>query len=640
MIEPIHIEFENFLSFQTLQNFEFKTQGIHYIYGINHDADIDNNDFAADSYNVGVGKSSLGLALQYAFYGDTQRKVNKDQIINKSTGKNLYVGLEFNVTSTNEKYMIQRYRRHDEFKNRLFFKKWNGKKWDDISGADLTQTQEFIDKIVVLDIHTFEKTSLLTREDKMQFLELPILNRGQIFENISQINKLKEYWWKARNRYKGTEDKIIDLNNDILKESTIINRDKKYIDETCDNDANKRKELTIIINNLQKELDDIISTNMDVITILDNVHEFETFMKKNIELYTKISEHFHYADLFGKESKTLTRDINDLTSDFKKIKIKIDEFKPKKCHNCGVIQEQEQYEKELKELTNQRDKIDTNLSLKQKLLDEAVSKKQGSLDEVSQLKHLQDKLKLDMDNVRLPSFIKEALINEDNDVILNIKNLNTNIQTQKSILQSIDSSETVAKLNIEIKQHEDVLNKIIQEKKDVLHMQEIYRFWLNVLDFKSENSLKQFVISKIIPLFNNFVQQMIDVVYKGNLIIAFDNFFNETIYYQGTEWKYDELSTGEKMKLNFCINLAIFDLTRVNMDSCGVIILDEIFTNVDTPTVIEFLNIIRDRYAKNNGVYIISHEQKVRDNLNPDSTILIEKRNRASEITKVEVHCI
>jgi len=635
MIIPLHVEFENFLSFQKFQKFDFQPQGIHYIYGINHDADIDHNDFTADSYNVGVGKSSLALALQYAFYGDIQRKVNKDQIINKSSKKNLYVGLEFEVTSTGVKYQIKRYRRHDEFKNRLFLFVWNGKKWDDISGVDLTQTQEFIDKIIILDIRTFEKTSLMTREDKFQFLELPTLNRGQIFENISQINKFKDYWIKAKGRLKTYEDALVDINNNILTETTIIRRDKQYIEEMKEKDEERRDELQNEIDDLQLELDEIISIDMSFDEIISNIDSFKKVLKARDELDEKISASEEYRKMYEREIKSLSQDVQDLEKEFEGCKNKVDNFKPKKCHNCGAVQEQAQYEKEYNELVNRRESVSNKLDSKRKLL-------QNTQDRMSKANEMYDQLYAErtnktheLDKSILPEFIKVAIMGDDNDTITNIKTLNTTIQTKKSVLASIDSKDAINKLQKEIKDHLYILKDWNDKKKDNLKQQSIYQFWLNVLDFKSENSLKQFVITQIIPLFNNFVQQMIDVVYKGNLIISFDNFFNETIYYQGEEWKYDELSTGEKMKLNFCINLAIFDLTRVNLDSCSVIFMDEIFTNVDTPTVIEFLDIIRERYAQANGIYIISHEQKVKDNLKPNSTILIEKRDRVSEITEI-----
>lgn len=637
MIAPIFVEFENFLSFQKRQVFNFQTQGIHYIFGINHDADVDMNDFTADSYNVGVGKSSLALALEYAFYGDTQRRVNKDQIINKSSGKNLYVGLEFEVTSTGDKYFIKRYRRHDDFRNRLMLLRWNGKKYDDISGVDKTQTQEFIDKIVVLDMKTFEKTSLLTREDKFQFLELPILNRGMIFENISQINKFKDYWWKAKTRYKATEDRIIDLNNEILKESTIITRDKKYIDEIKKNESSKRKELQSIIKQYEDELEELVSSNIPIDTILQNMVVYKKLQMQKVDADDKIKAQQNIQLMYEREVQSVKKDINELMVELEKAKQKVDNFKPKKCHNCGAVQEPEQYEKDFRELVMHRESVDGKMTSKTNVLMEVQGRMSTANGKYDELYAAREQYLTEMKEVELPEFVKEAIDNGDAETINNIRHANTNIQTQKSILDSIDNTKAINQLLKEIGEHQTALNKVNAQKADVLKQQEIYQFWLNVLDFKSENSLKQFVISKIIPLFNNFVQQMIDVVYKGNLIIAFDNFFNETIYYQGEEWKYEELSTGEKMKLNFCINLAIFDLTRVNMDSCGVIFLDEIFTNVDTPTVIEFLDIIRERYAKKNGVYIISHEQKVRDNLKPDTTILIEKRNKNSEITKIEV---
>lgn len=637
MIVPVRAEFENFLSFQKLQTFDFQTTGIHFIYGINHDADIDHNDFTADSYNVGVGKSSLAMVLQYAFFGDIQRKVNKDQIINKQSGKNLYVGLEFEVTSTGDRYFVKRYRRHEEFKNKIFLLKWNGKEFADISGIDLTQTQEMINNIVILNIRTFEKSSLLTREDKTQFLELPILDRGSIFENIGQINKLQEYWLKAKKKYSKLEEDISLLNNDILKEETIIKRDKQHIEDTKEEEKRKVKLINSVIKKYEDELKEILSSEMKIKEVLANIITYKSLSAKLKEHKNKLRSQEKIQSMCEAEVKSLGLDVRDLGNDIINIDAKIKNRKPIICDKCGAVQNEEQYKKESEELVVSRDDLASKLSKKNNVFLDAQERLKEANNKYDELYKQHNKVSEKISETELPEFVKKAVDNEDEEAIANIKNLNTNIQTQKSILASIDSSDAIDKIEQEIDLHEVALTDLRNRKSEMIRKQKIFQFWYNVLDFKSENSLKQFIIGRIIPLFNNFVQQMIDVVYKGDLVIMFDSFFNETIMYQGEEWKYDELSTGEKMKLNFCINLAIFDLTRVNLDSCCVIFLDEIFTNVDTPTVIEFLDIIRERYAKSNGVYIISHEQKVKDNLKPDTVILIEKRNKISKIAEARV---
>ena len=88
-IIPLRCEFENFLSFQEKQEFIFSHKGIHYIFGIDMDADVQEG-FTQEQYNVGVGKTSLAMLMQFAFYGKIQKKINMDKIINKFSKRNLF----------------------------------------------------------------------------------------------------------------------------------------------------------------------------------------------------------------------------------------------------------------------------------------------------------------------------------------------------------------------------------------------------------------------------------------------------------------------------------------------------------------------------------------------------------------------
>jgi len=87
-----------------------------------------------------------------------QKNINKDNIINKDTKRDLYV--QFDFMSNEIMYRIERYRKHKKHKNRLYLYKRINEEFEDISGVDNDHTQEEINKLIVLDINTFEKSIL------------------------------------------------------------------------------------------------------------------------------------------------------------------------------------------------------------------------------------------------------------------------------------------------------------------------------------------------------------------------------------------------------------------------------------------------------------------------------------------------
>lgn len=632
MFIPIRIAFENFLSFKDYSEFKFQHQGIHFIYGIDYDIDVD-PEFVSDQYNVGVGKSSLTLSIQYALYGKIQKNIKMDRIINKATGKNLFVEFDFMMSNTLDEYRIQRYRKHDVHKNNLYLLKKIKNEWVEVGSIDKDATQDEINKLIVLEIRTFEKSVLFTREDKTQFLELNTLERGSIFENISQLSKLRAHGMKVYKKLKEIEEQLEQVNQEVLTKATIIRRDKQYINELYNVAEEKKKTLKEEIQILEEKLHNISSCNEsidDVITKIESLknikNTIDNIAKEQIKVNSNIEDIQTDIDINKKE---IARYIDVLEKN-KKI---YDDHKPIKCHECGAIQNQGNYEIEHQKLYEtliqrvEEQKTRQNNELLTNIKRFTTAKLEYQKLEESMISACKNK-----DDIVISNEIKDEIFNGEDVLIGNISELNEDLKSAKHKLDAIDPSLEVARLNIEIEKTKTELQEYEANHQRILRQKNIFEFWSNALDFKTENSIKQYVISTIIPLFNYTLQKVVDAVYKGDLVISFDNFFTETIIYHGEDYQYDELSTGEKTKLNFCISLAIFDLTRINLDGCNVIFMDEIFNNVDLPTIIIFLDIIREKYANNNGIYIISHLLEVKENLNPQSITRIEKRDKCSKI--------
>ena len=623
-IIPISIVFENFLAFKEKQKFVFSHSGIHYIYGVDYTINPQDG-FRYEDYSVGVGKTSLAMAMQFALYGKIQKKINKDSIINKYTKKNLFIQFDFVVD--NEEYRIERYRKHTIHSNNVYlYKKINGT-YTNISYNDIRQTQNEIQRLIGLDIRTFEKSILFTRDEKIQFLELPILDRGVIFENLAQINKLREYFDVVHQKLKNVNIELENNNIDILKLSTIIEKDKKYIQQLQE-DYNKQKDSLIhTINTIKEKMSIITSLSIDDIKkLLSDYTSLQTQLTTTQQLVTTYTSSIHNQKKILND-KTIT--INNYEKKIAALKKKIKSLKPITCYQCGAIQNESEYNTTKNTL---QEELKTYI---QELQD---SKEQYILAE-NELNSLQDTYNQYQSQIKLlqkqiqniKKQIPNVIITNPN-VVNELEKLNTDLQLYTLQLQSLSIDDKIQNLESEIALNTNTLQVLQTKKSNLVLKKRMLEFWESILDFKTENSIKQYIISKIIPIFNYLLQQIVDAVYCGDMVITFDNFFNETIIYKNNVTLYDELSTGEKAKLNFCIYLAIFDLIRINLNGINVIFLDEIFNNVDLPTIKIFITIIKERYAKDNGVYIISHQSEVRDNLYPQSVIRIEKTEETSKI--------
>ena len=172
--------------------------------------------------------------------------------------------------------------------------------------------------------------------------------------------------------------------------------------------------------------------------------------------------------------------------------------------------------------------------------------------------------------------------------------------------------------------------KFNSNQKELKEQLKIAEFWSEAFDQKNENSIKAFILMKIIPEFNLMLQNFLNKAFDGKLFMTFDSTFNETISYNGEIFEFRELSTGERKQINLIINFTILSLVRLNLNSFNVLFLDEIFTSLDTNFIKKIINMLSTNFLSDSVLYVISHDNI--DYLKVDSKITILKENKESTI--------
>lgn len=545
---------ENFLSFYGSHEYKLHKKGVHWIKGINYDSPEDED---GDENSIASGKSSFTFAIQYAFFGEIEKKIKKDKIINKEAEKDLAVILEFMCDDVD--YRIERYRKHSKEKDNLYLKMLVNEEWKDVlTKSTPSETQKEINKIVVVNNDTLLKSMLFSREDRKQFFELTQSSRINIFENIIQLNKFAKYLKRIKKKLKDVKEKLIALDRDRAVVNAKIDGAKESIEfEEQRIEKEKAKIFTNLKNAITTKKNEIESIKNSIETCLSNIKKY----KKQIENY------------------------ND----------KFDTLKVNKCPNCNFVLNQ-----------------DYLYDMKESISDDIKSKKKYIKSENEEKKELGNKLE-----------IAKNEIEQRRKDFENFSNLD--------FKDDIDYT-TIEKYKNKLKKLNTKLKKIKSAKTKFENRKEMLEWWIQALDVKNENSIKSYIMSKIIPVFNNLLRQNVNYAYDESVSVAVDQKLNETIVKDGEDYEYNEFSTGEKLKLNLCCNLSIFDMTRINLSGSSLLFLDEIFSNVDPPTVKKFLKVLKEKYSKNAALYIISHLKSVRDNIEPLTTTIIEKRNGRSSI--------
>ena len=225
--------------------------------------------------------------------------------------------------------------------------------------------------------------------------------------------------------------------------------------------------------------------------------------------------------------------------------------------------------------------------------------------------------------------INDVMINKDPHIHLQgAKNLDEKINDLKN--QKILVSDLWENIN-NIREHKRIIKENEIKLEKVNHDIMIGEFWDGALDFRNEGSLKSYIMSKIVPIFNSILKSIVDIIFEGKIEIIFDNSWNETIIYEGEEFDYSQLSLGEKAQVNLTISLSLFSILRINVGGTNVLFLDEIFSSMDEDSIEKFISILRSSFSNDMSIFVISHEAGIK-NFVPDSIIKVIKKNKESKI--------
>jgi len=624
-IEFKTLEIQNFFSFTDNQIFTFPDGGIHLIRGENHDFQSD--PFSDDIKKMnGCGKSAIVKALNWVIFGENpDKKIKADGLINKKNKKNLLVKIHFQLG--NDEWKIERYRKLSSKGNGLDLFKLDNGTWKDESFADIKLTQEKINNLVSLNHETLLHSVTLTKETNSNFIELPWAQRSLFLENIVRLDKLRDYNKIVKEKLSSQRKERDYLEKEKYAHSTTIKSLNGIIKNSI---VNKRA--TIDKNNQQiKKLQDelnLIIKNSDISTINDFID------------YVKLNKIISEKDVTIKKNKSeiqtniqyYKRNKNDII----KIKNKINDSCQSKLEQCSYCDKkiEIQVQKEVTDSLNYSlQKSYDGLSLIKQSIKKVIHEKR-KLD--SEQKLFNDKLlsfdKSTFSNIDKPLkelIINDIMINKDPHIHLEgAKDLDKKINDLKS--QKISISEVWENIK-NIREHKKIIHETEFKLDLVSHQIEIGEFWDSALDFRNEGSLKSYIMSKIVPVFNSILKSIVDIIFEGKIEIIFDNSWNETIIYEGEEFDYSQLSLGEKAQVNLSISLSLFSILRINVGGTNVLFLDEIFSSMDEDSIEKFISILKSSFSNEMSIFIISHEAGIK-NFIPDSIIKVIKKNKESKI--------
>lgn len=319
----------------------------------------ENLDLGGDGSRNGTGKTTIINALSYGLYGQALTNIKRDNLINKTNGRNMLVSVEFSVQG--REYRIERGRKPNVLK---FYVNDQEQAATDDSQGDSRETQQAIETVLGMS-HDMMRHIMALNTYTEPFLSLKTNDQRVIIEQLLGITLLSERAERIKELNRATRDSIT---HEELRIKAVQEANQR-IEEQIRNLV-RRQELWI------KKHSDDCDALQSAIQALEHIDiEAEVQAHRDLEAYhlrrKQIDDHRLWIRQIDQDDAKLLRDKTKLERD-------IAALQQHRCHACG----QELHDTKQDEILSEKQKNLQEISL-QLLTNE--TQRQEHLNEIDDL---------------------------------------------------------------------------------------------------------------------------------------------------------------------------------------------------------------------------------------------------------------
>jgi DNA repair exonuclease SbcCD ATPase subunit len=209
-----------------------------------------------------------------------------------------------------------------------------------------------------------------------------------------------------------------------------------------------------------------------------------------------------------------------------------------------------------------------------------------------------------------------------------------NSELAKTRARTLDLGSVISEEKYQ--EYKDSVKKSEQKMNDSVATFEYSKFIRNML---GEDGVRRFVLSKIMPFFNNKINHYLKLMGSDYSLIFDNNLVEKVITRTREERNYNNFSSGEKKRIDLAILLALMDIAKMqNSVDTNILVLDEVLdTSMDNDGVENFLDFLKNGFKKIYGekcIYIITHRNDI-SNDTFDRIICLKKSKGFTTIEKI-----
>lgn len=571
---------KNFMSFGNIEHvIQFDDENLTLILGENRDA----INRGADERN-GTGKQTICSAISYALTDKPVGSVKKDNLVNKFNEKNMVVTLDFEKDGNS--YTIIRGRKPTILKLLI-----NGEDQEtkEIQQGEMHDTQKEIDNIIGMGHDIINLIMLMSAQD-IPFLSQKAAFQRQVIEELFGVTQLSQKADRLRDYIKEIQKNI---DQEDFKVKTIQDLNTKTLKQ-----LENMEVLSAKWNVKHQETIDNLAIALEELQFLDIDAELEIH-SKNKHLNDLLSE---YNDIFEKSNalkKTISEIETKLTKEQNRLSTAIVD---KKCYACG---------QEIDE--NHQDMIDTVMSNIKKYEDELTVSK-NDLSELDITLSLKETEILEVGEVPEPYYknIKDAWEHNGN-----LSNIANELQKELDATNPYDDQIAILKSEQIMKIDETVVKNLKDEKAHC-------DFLLKTLTAK-DSFVRKRIIDQSLAFLNFRLNHYITEIGLPHEV-KFNSDLTVTIERHGKDYDFDNLSRGQKTRLNLALNYSFRDVFENLHFPINLLMVDELLDNgLDFAGVDSSIRILKDfsRESKKQ-VFLIQHKEEAKHKVNNVMTVVLE----------------
>jgi DNA repair exonuclease SbcCD ATPase subunit len=527
----------------------------------------ENLDLGGDGSRNGTGKTTIINALSYALYGQALTNIRRDNLINKTNGKNMLVSLEFSVNGHD--YRVERGRKPNILK--FYVNKEEQQSTDDSQG-DSRETQDAIESVLGMTHDMFRYVLALNTYTE-PFLSLKANDQRTIIEQLLGITLLSERAEKIKELNRATKDAISQEEMRIR----AVQEANKRIEEQIES---LKKRQTLWIKKQEEDCEKLQQAigaleHIDIESEIQNHRDLESYHHRR----KQIDEHRKYIKQLDSENIKLNKQVE-------KLQAELEDLNNHRCYACGQgihdVKQNEIREDKQKQLQDAALQILTN--------DTQKSEHENELEDLGELG-------------TAPTVFYDTL-----ELALNHKNSLDGLRK--------DLSNRAAETDPYGEQIEDMQNQALQEityetLNELTRLQEHQDFLLKLLTNK-DSFIRKKIIEQNLSYLNQRLTHYLDRIGLPHQVI-FQNDLNVEITELGRDLDFDNLSRGERNRLILSMSWAFRDVWESLYHPINVLFIDELVdSGMDTQGVENSLALLKKMSReRHKSIWLVSHRDEL-----------------------------